>query len=255
MWSLFVIFDFPPVGGFPDLVQAPEQVQVENFIAISLVKAFDERVLVRFAGVYIPYLHPGLFGPGDEFTAEKFWAIIGSQHFRKATLQTETFKDPNQSLSSDGRVDLNMQQFPVEIVNHVEGPKSTTCIKRIAHKVGRPHLVWLRRHKEWLLHSLRQPFLGPSFLIQLQFAINAVDSLMVPAMPTAEIGTTFPETPARMLIDDRVEGIDNCNVPILHNRDSVVGRPRQTEAIATAPYRHAVLGRQAGDSFTLFGRL
>lgn len=143
MWPLFVIFDFPPVGGFPDLNQVPEQIQVEDFVAVCFVKAFDERILVRFAWLYILHLHPGLFGPGNKFTAEKCGAVIGSQDIRKAALQTKSFKDPDQPLSGDGRVDLNMQQFPVEIVNHVEGPKTTTGIKRIAHKVGRPNLIWL----------------------------------------------------------------------------------------------------------------
>ncbi len=101
MWPLFIIFDFLPADDFPDLAQVPEQVQVEYFASIGLVKLFDERVLVRFAGLDILYLHPGIFGPGDKFTTEKLRAIIGSQHFRKAALQTKTFKDPNQPLPGD----------------------------------------------------------------------------------------------------------------------------------------------------------
>ena len=143
MWPLFVIFDFPPVGGFPYLAQIPKQIQVEDFVSVCFVKAFDERVLVRFTGLNVLNFHPGLFGPGNKFTAEKFGAVIGSQDIRKSALQTKTFKDPDLLLSGDGRVDLNMQQLPVEIVNHVKGPKSTTGIKRIAHKVGGPNLVWL----------------------------------------------------------------------------------------------------------------
>ena len=104
------------------------------------------------------------------------------------------------------------------------------------------------------MYSLRQPFLGSSFLVQVQFTINAVDPFMVPVMPTAEIFATFPETPAWMLVDERIESIDNFSITVLHDRASVIGRPRQTDATATALYGHVVLGSQIGDSFTLFGR-
>lgn len=147
MWPLFVIFNFPPVGGFPHFVQVAEQIQGENLVAIRLVKAFNERVLVRFAGLNVLNRHPGLFGPGNEFTAEKLRTVIGSQHIRQATLQAKPFKDPDQSFSGDRGIDLNMQQLAIEIVDHVKSPESTTGIERIAHKVGGPDLVRLERYK------------------------------------------------------------------------------------------------------------
>ena len=78
MWPLFVVFNLPPVGCLADFVQVAEQVQVENFVPIRLVKAFNERILVRFAGLNVLNRHPGLFGPGNEFTAKKFRAVISS---------------------------------------------------------------------------------------------------------------------------------------------------------------------------------
>ena len=79
MWPLFVVFNFPPIGGFPYLVEVPEQIQVEDFVSICLVKAFNERILVRFAGLNVLNCHPSPFGPGNEFTTKKFRAVISSQ--------------------------------------------------------------------------------------------------------------------------------------------------------------------------------
>ena len=66
MRPLFVIFNFPPIGGFPNFVQVLKQIQVENFVSIRLVKAFNERILVRFAGLNALNRHPNPFGPGNE---------------------------------------------------------------------------------------------------------------------------------------------------------------------------------------------
>ena len=77
---------------------------------------------------------------------------------------------------------------------------------------------------------------------------------MVPVMPPAKIFTTFPEAPARMPVEQSVDGIDNFSITIMHNRTSIVGRPRQTDTAATPLYRHVMLGNQTGDGFTLVRR-
>ena len=109
MWPLFIVFNFPPIGGFPYLVEVAEQIQVEDFVSICLVKAFNERILIRFAGLNVLNRHPGLFGLSNEFTAEKLGAVISSQDIGQASLQAKSFKDPNQSFSGDRGIDLNMQ--------------------------------------------------------------------------------------------------------------------------------------------------
>ena len=147
MWPLFVVFNFPPVGGFPYLIQIAEQIQIEHFVTIGFVETFDISILIRLAGLNVLNLHPVFFSPSNEFTAEKFGAVIGSQCFRQPTLQAEPLKHSDQALTSNRGVDLNMQQFSVKIVDHIKGPEPATNIERITHKVGGPDLVRLQWHK------------------------------------------------------------------------------------------------------------
>ena len=76
MWSLLVVCKFPPVSDFPYLIQVAKQVQIKDLVSIGFVKAFDKRVLVRFAGLNILNCHPDLFSPGDKLTTEKFGAVV-----------------------------------------------------------------------------------------------------------------------------------------------------------------------------------
>ena len=129
MWPLFVVFDFPPVGGFPYFVQVAEQIQVKNFVPVRLVEPFDVRILVRLSGLNILNRHPVFFSPSDELTAEKLGAVVGSQGLGQATLQAKPLEHSNQPFAGDRRVNLNMQQLAVEIVDHVKSPETPTDIE------------------------------------------------------------------------------------------------------------------------------
>ena len=133
MRPLFVVFDFQPVGGFPNLVQIAKQVQVEHFRSIGFVKPFNIR-------------------------------------------------------------------------------------------------------------------------IQVQLAVDAINTLVVPAMSLMQILPAFPEAPAGMFVEQSIDGIDDFCIAVLRYGTSVIGRPRQTDTAATALYGYAVLGDQIGDGFTLVGR-
>ena len=254
MWPLFVVFDFPPVGGFPYLVQVAEQIQIKNFVSVRFIESFDVRILVRFTGLNVLNRHPVVFSPGEKLTAEKFWAIVGSQGLGQSTLQAQALKHSDQSFAGDRCIDFNMEQFTIEIIDHVKGAEPAACIERITHKVSRPDLIRLTWNLKRLFNPLRQSLLGPALLVQIQFAIHAIESLMVPAGSTPQIFAAFPEAPAGMLIEDRVDCIDNVCISILSHRGLVIGRPRQPNTAATALYGHAVLGNQIGDGFTLVGR-
>lgn len=136
MWPLFVVFDLPPIGGFPHFIQIAEQIKVENLVPIRFVKAFDKRILVRLAGLNVLNRHSGFLSPGDEIAAEKFGPVIGPQNIGQVSLQTKPLKNTDQSFPGDRGIDFDMQQLTVEIIDHVKGPKTPTGIERVAHKVG-----------------------------------------------------------------------------------------------------------------------
>lgn len=49
--GLVVVFDFSSGGGFPNLIQIGEQVQVEKYVSIYPVEALDICILIRFPGL------------------------------------------------------------------------------------------------------------------------------------------------------------------------------------------------------------
>jgi len=147
-----------------------------------------------------------------------------------------------------------MQQFAVEIVDHVKSPESTTGIERIAHKVGEPYLVGVAAAQVTVAEHVLAVASWPGVSDSGSVCNKPGNPLMVPVMPSAKTFTTFPEAPARMPVEQRVVGINNINIAILHNRVSIVGRPRQTDTATTTLYGHVVLGNQTSDSFTLVRR-
>ena len=56
----------PSFGDVPDLIQRREQVSVQDFVPVSLVEAFNERILVRFAGLDVAQLDLVVGTPVDQ---------------------------------------------------------------------------------------------------------------------------------------------------------------------------------------------
>ena len=77
---------------------------------------------------------------------------------------------------------------------------------------------------------------------------------MIPAVTSAQHFEAFPETPTRMLVDHRIDGFDDLGITIMPFGCLVIGRPRESEATATASHRQTMLGNQVSDSFALISR-
>jgi hypothetical protein len=45
-----------------------------------------------------------------------------------------------------------------------------------------------------------------------------------------------------MLVDHRIDGVDDLGITIMPFGSLAIGRPRESEATATAPYRQTMLG-------------
>jgi hypothetical protein len=60
---------------------------------------------------------------------------------------------------------------------------------------------------------------------------------MVPTLPFAPQGLVcFPETPAGVLVDERIYCLNDFGIPLINFGSLVVGRPRQFDATATSLY-------------------
>jgi hypothetical protein len=87
MGPLFVVFNLPPVGDLPDLIQSPEEIEIKHFGAICPVEPFNVRVLIRFSGVNILDAHSCRLGPGYKLTGKEFRSVVRPQHLGKASFQ------------------------------------------------------------------------------------------------------------------------------------------------------------------------
>ena len=65
---------------------------------------------------------------------------------------------------------------------------------------------------------------------------------------------TFPKAPTRMLVDHRIDSVVDLGITIIPFGCLVIGRPRESEATATASHRQTMLGNQVSDSFSLVSR-
>ncbi len=98
MRALLVVFDLPPVDGFPHVIQAQEQVGIEQFLAQRPVEPFDIGVLVRLARLDVLDRHTRCLGPADEGFAQELGAVVGAQYLGQAPFPAQPLKHPHQPL-------------------------------------------------------------------------------------------------------------------------------------------------------------
>jgi len=125
------------------------------------------------------------FAPAYEHFAQKFRTIVGSQNIWQAALVFELFKHPNQTLARQRGVDLDGQCFAIEVVQNIESAKAHATVQRVAHEVGRPHTIRRLRHEQWQRIAHWNALLRSTPKIELQQAVHAIHSFVIPQMPHA----------------------------------------------------------------------
>lgn len=76
MRPVFVVLLPPLTDDFPRLGEIAEQVQIEHLIAYAAVEAFDERILVRLAGLDVVDEHSVGLTPVDKHLAQELGAVF-----------------------------------------------------------------------------------------------------------------------------------------------------------------------------------
>jgi hypothetical protein len=72
----------------------------------------------------------------------------------------------------------------VEVIQHVEGPKSPTIEERVTHKIDGPAGVRHQWHRQRLRTARRQPSFTLAALVQSELTVHAMDSFVVPRIAT-----------------------------------------------------------------------
>ena len=135
MGTLLVVLEHPPVRGLAHVVEAGEQVLVQDLLAEGPVEAFEVGVLVGLAGLDVADGHAVELGPLHEGLAQELRAVVGTQDLRQAVVALELLEDADQARGRDRGVDLDVQRLAVEVVDHVEGPEAAATRQRVGHEI------------------------------------------------------------------------------------------------------------------------
>jgi hypothetical protein len=122
----------------------------------------------------------------------------------------------------------------------------------VAHEIHRPGMVQLCRCLQGHDLALRYPLLGPTHLIELAYAIYAVDPFVMPRVSQgSKPGKALPEAPPSMLRHDGLQRRDDGRIRVrlrgVHLGYAIEGGPRQPrdltrpldgEAMASGRDRH-----------------
>jgi len=74
-----IVFDRPPVGGFPHFGKIAEGIKVEHLLPIGAVEPFEICILVRLAGLYVVNGFSGRLSPDDKVAAQEFGTVVPSK--------------------------------------------------------------------------------------------------------------------------------------------------------------------------------
>jgi hypothetical protein len=85
MRAFLVVADDPPVNDFADLIEGREEPAVKDLIAIGSIKAFDESVLIRFAGLDVPQFDALCRAPIGKVLCGRLGAVVQAKRLRPSS--------------------------------------------------------------------------------------------------------------------------------------------------------------------------
>ncbi len=89
----------------------------EHFFSESAIKAFDERILVWFSGPGVLHRDTIGFEPAVERFAKELGPVMGTHYPWRAMIAVGLFEHAHQSVRVARRVDLDVQDLAVEVVD------------------------------------------------------------------------------------------------------------------------------------------
>ena len=139
-----------------------EHVGIKHLVSEGTVKAFDIRVLIRFAGLVLVEFHALVPAPRDEHRGQLFWAVVDPNCVGFAPPLNEPITCAHHAGTGDGGIHHNRQRFPHAFIEDVQRADAATVIERIGHEVHGPFRFGPSLHPHRLSNPRRQAALGSS---------------------------------------------------------------------------------------------
>lgn len=121
MRPLLVVFAQPVFGDRAHLVDRLEHVRIEHLIAIGLVEGFDERVLVRLAGLDEAQLDSLFLTPLGEGDRGELAAIVQTQRLGLAIQFGQLLHHADHAQARNRVRHFDAEHFAIAFVDDVEG--------------------------------------------------------------------------------------------------------------------------------------
>ena len=157
--SFVVVCPEPRGRGLPDIFDGFKNVLVEPVISDSPVVAFNIGNLLWFSALDKLQTDTACLCPGCQQFTDIFGSVVAPNIARNATPLNDLIQCPDHTGREQGKIDLDAQPFPVEIVNHIESPEAEPVPKLIVQEIHGPSVVYSCWHSKWFRLLPIQPFL------------------------------------------------------------------------------------------------
>ena len=155
----------------------------EPLVAYRPVEPLDIRILVRVARLDELDLNAAFLGPFHGCVPDVLGSIVATNLRGLTTPLDQLVQRPDHAISGQREIDLDSQRLAVKIAHHIEQPNRSAVIEHVVYEVNRPHLVDAARHRLRLRLVAQQALARFDPQIQLQFPLDPIYPLVVPAKP------------------------------------------------------------------------
>ena len=139
--SDLVVSHQPLVGDLLHVGNGVEQVRRQHFLAERAVEAFDEGVLIGFAGLDEPDLDALGLAPLGEGVARQFGAVVSSNRQRRTMDLDELIHEPDHPAGRNAGGHIDAQTTTIGLVDDVQRPKRSAAVQAVVHEVQRPDCI------------------------------------------------------------------------------------------------------------------
>ena len=175
------------------------------------IEPLDVRVLLSLSWLYIFKLDAPLLGPGFDGRIDVLRAVVNLDHAGLTPPGGVLPGGPDNSLRGQGKVNLNAQRLPVEVIDHIEKPETPAVLELVMHEIHGQDFIDGMRHAQSLWLVTYQPLARLDTQIELQFQIDPLDALVIPfeALDVAKVQVAQTEALIAVVVGQAPQPVGN----------------------------------------------
>ena len=205
-----------------------------------------------------------MLGPGLDGCTDVLRAVVTADHAGLTPPGDDLLESPDHSLRGQGKVNLNAQRLPVEVIDHIEKPETPAVLELVMHEIHRPDFIDGMRHAQSLGLITYQPLARLDTQIEFQLPIDPVDALVIPfeALDVAKVQVAQTEAPIAVVVGQAQQPVGNELVvgvllalvakAGLADREHLTSQPDGDAALCHHLFGHLASARRPGYFFARY---